>query len=95
MSGLVPATVMKALLTTLAGAVLVGAASYCLLSVFASWYGPRYIHSDADINEVYLPMLIAQFLSVVVGGYVGFRWSRQRKGRKQGDGRSDRDEGAV
>ncbi|MCM5681408.1 hypothetical protein M8A51_17915 [Schlegelella sp. S2-27] len=86
---------MKALLATLAGAVLVGAAAYGLLSVFASWYGSRFIQSDADINAVYLPMLIVQVLLVLVGGYVGFRWSRKQARRKQDDAKSHRGEGAI
>lgn len=75
---MVLANVVKVAFGALAGAALFGVVSYYALALFARWYGPRYIHSDSDINDVYLPMLIIQLVLPVAGVYLGYRWARKK-----------------
>ena len=75
---------MKVIIATLLGAALFGAATYGLLAIFANWYGPRYIRSDADINEVFLPMFVVQVVSVAAGAALGFWWARRQRERAIG-----------
>jgi hypothetical protein len=75
---------MKVIIATLLGAALFGAATYGLLAMFANWYGPRYIRSDADINAVFLPMFVVQVVSVAAGAALGFWWARRQRGQARG-----------
>ena len=69
---------MKRAFFTFLGAVAFLLASYALVRLFASWYGPRFIESDSDINDAYMGSLIFMLISVVVGAIVGFKLSGRR-----------------
>lgn len=75
---------MKRLICALVGATLFGGLSYGLVELFASWYAPRYIHSDSDINDVYMASLCFMLVCVIAGGAFGFSWGRTRGRRKGG-----------
>lgn len=62
---------MKRLFFVLGGAAGFGIVAYFLLGLFAEWYGQRYIHSDNDINTIYLIFLGVLGISIVVGGIGG------------------------
>ena len=75
---MVLANVVKLVGAALIGAAVLTTSVYWVLWLFAAWYGPRYVHSDADINAAYGPMIIIQMLSVPLGAYLGYRWARKR-----------------
>jgi hypothetical protein len=64
--------------------VLIGAgaahvAVRLLATVFANWYGPRYINSDADIDQVFMVLLGVLMVATVAGGVLGhFAYKRFR-----------------
>ncbi len=46
-------------------------------TVFANWYGPRYINSDADIDQVFMGLLGVLVIATVAGGVLGY-WFYKR-----------------
>lgn len=42
-----------------------------LTTVFANWYGPRYINSDADIDQVFMGLLGVLVTATIAGGVLG------------------------
>lgn len=62
--------------------ILVGAgaahvAVHLLATVFANWYGPRYINSDADIDQVFMGLLVVLVTATIAGGVLG-HWVYKR-----------------
>lgn len=68
---------MKRFLYSLFGAIVGSLLSYFLADIFTRWYGPRYIKSDSDINEIYVICLAFMALCFVIGAIVGFRRGRK------------------
>lgn len=75
---MVLANALRAVLATLAGAALFAVVSYYSLALFARWYGPRYIHSDSDINDVLCADAHRSARAPHGGAYLGYRWARKR-----------------
>lgn len=59
------------------GAVVFAIASYGLVELFASWYGPRYIRSDDDITRAYMGSLVFMLACLIAGATMGFRLARK------------------
>lgn len=59
------------------GAAIFVIASYGLVELFASWYGPRYISSDDDIGQAYMWSLVVMLVCLIGGAVVGFRIARK------------------
>ncbi|SEK54124.1 hypothetical protein SAMN05216359_102140 [Roseateles sp. YR242] len=59
------------------GAAVFAIASYGLVELFASWYGPRYIRSDDDIGQAYMWSLGFMLVCLIAGAIVGFRVARK------------------
>lgn len=70
---------MKRTFFTLLGAIAFLLTSYVLARLFGSWYGPRFIESDSDINDAYMGSLIFVLVSVIAGAIAGFKLGGRRK----------------
>lgn len=68
---------MQRILYALICAAIGGLLSYFLADIFTRWYGPRYIKSDSDINEIYIICLAFMALFFVIGAIVGFLRGRK------------------
>jgi hypothetical protein len=70
---------MKRALFTLVGATAFALASYGLVELFAAWYGPRFVRSDADIGKAFMTALAFMAACLIAGGYLGYRWAGRGK----------------
>ncbi len=59
------------------GAAVFATASYGLVELFASWYGPRYINSDEDIGQAYMWSFVILLVCLIAGAVTGFRVARK------------------
>ncbi|ALV08379.1 hypothetical protein DES44_0512 [Roseateles depolymerans] len=73
--------ILLSVLGLLIGAAVFGVASYGLVDLFASWYGPRYIRSDQDIGQAYVWSLGFMLICLIAGAITGFRAARKWTGR--------------
>jgi len=73
---------MKRLLFILVGAFTIGALAYGAIDLFGRWYGPRYIKSDSDINDIYVVFLGILAVGIIGGGVLG-NWLHRYQLNKQ------------
>lgn len=66
-------------LVSLLGAALGAGLSYFVVNAVGAWYGPRSIHSDADINDFMVAGLLFQAVCGMGGAVVGLRLARAFK----------------
>ena len=80
--GMVLEAAVKRLAFVLAGTIIFGLVAYASTNAFGYWYGPRYIKSDSDINDIYIVFLIILVVGIIGGGFIG-NWAYGRNNRDQ------------
>lgn len=53
-----------------------------LAPFFLNWYGPKYIHSDEDIGEIFMVLLVVLIAVTIIGGLLG-NWLFKRFAAKR------------